>query len=740
MTLMLNTFKNRWLAPVGSLLIISNISLADPYVLSFDHDPFAEWSIRGSNTLRGDWYGFSGDAAGNPHTFLDEQYYDEFNLNVTRQFSTYDNLSANMFGVLSNSDYRTTFNGLLIERASIKWQKGDVAIPFKLELGDFFGFYSQRSLNTSLKGGQLELQPTLSLWGEQHSFNILAGSRVSDYRDANDFNDSYFVASSWLMNVDKFNFSLNYVGHYDDASAAGNGRNLWQNIFSIASNYRFEFSEQHRLTIDAELSHFFGELAAGNGEKNNRGGLGSYVQLYGVNGPLNYGFRYERYEQNFRPAGGSVGSDQQTIELTSSWQTVDGIIFSGRLQNFTNALQTSNPVDTSVVGVNIAGAIAGRFWPRMSATIDTFMQDTEDRDSTSHTRNYSVNVNLNAPLTDVWSGRMGVLYNLNRDELLDRDTNINHQLNVGAGRAWQLGEVNGSFDIGSNIRYNDSQGHDTIDFSPVTSINGNYREHRLSLSYNALRRDALFDEQQNLITHALSVVYNWTLGPHAFTVDADFGLRDPDNVDDTEHFRAGLSYSFAFDKPKNVNRKTTPTLSAQIPENTAPITTAEFDLTALIPGMAEIKAYQYLEDTGFQGATPFSNGIFFETRYLDNVRQRQRLALVSRHGVINKVALVIDLSRVGDLRNVAQVYDNVRKDLIIKYGQPTLFERGQFSPNIARDLIDSNFIRVAEWQTTSGVLRLGIPRRVDGQVRIEIQHGKSFSAPTELRWSIESFR
>ena len=59
---------------------------------------------------------------------------------------------------------------------------------------------------------------------------------------------------------------------------------------------------------------------------------------------------------------------------------------------------------------------------------------------------------------------------------------------------------------------------------------------------------------------------------------------------------------------------------------------------------------------------------------------------------------------------------------------------------LVRDINTKTLIRVMEWDTPTGIIRFGIPRRCDGQVRMEIQQRQSFPPPSETLWSIEAVR
>lgn len=65
---------------------------------------------------------------------------------------------------------------------------------------------------------------------------------------------------------------------------------------------------------------------------------------------------------------------------------------------------------------------------------------------------------------------------------------------------------------------------------------------------------------------------------------------------------------------------------------------------------------------------------------------------------------------------------------------------GAFAADIEEALAAERFARVAEWDTPTGVLRLGIPRRLDRVVRIEIRHAHDLPDLRKGLWSLESVR
>ena len=122
-------------------------------------DPLPEWRIDGTNTFRAEQSGVAGDAGANPNPDNAFDFFDEVHLELERRYSPWNFLRGSFDGVVNNSEFRSANRGIVPERANLTWTKGDGSVPLRAEAGDFFGFYSFRTLQRALKGGQLELQP-----------------------------------------------------------------------------------------------------------------------------------------------------------------------------------------------------------------------------------------------------------------------------------------------------------------------------------------------------------------------------------------------------------------------------------------------------------------------------------------------------------------------------------------------------------------------------------------------------
>jgi len=166
------------------------------------------------------------------------------------------------------------------------------------------------------------------------------------------------------------------------------------------------------------------------------------------------------------------------------------------------------------------------------------------------------------------------------------------------------------------------------------------------------------------------------------------------------------------------------------------------DLRELAPGKQIGILENRLDTLGLKAATrPAPDLRVYDYRMLDEIDQRQRVAIQELGGDLERAGLVIDFDDVGSVNSVAQTFERVRQALIRRFGAPSsVFNRGDFRATLADDVQADQFIRLSEWRTPEGVIRFGIPRRLDRLVRMEVQIARSFPDPTQTRWSFDDLR
>jgi hypothetical protein len=248
----------------------------------------------------------------------------------------------------------------------------------------------------------------------------------------------------------------------------------------------------------------------------------------------------------------------------------------------------------------------------------------------------------------------------------------------------------------------------------------------------------------------LGLNYSQPVRANSLGLESNYTRQSFDPGNRTDAYQVVAFYRIAFDKPgakiEQVDFTTKPpgeAPQAQLMAGREPIRPGTLDLVGDLPlgGRAgDVRAA--LEAGGFGGGVAQgASSHVYEARPFPEFAQRQRLVLTEERGALRTAAVIVELDDLGSRVSFAQLYEGLRKSLSDRYGSPSAtFETGDLTDAIALDVNNNRLVRVTEWKTASGILRLGIPRRLDGRVRIEAQHARSFPSPRETFWSIEEVR
>ncbi|RPJ55744.1 MAG: hypothetical protein EHM12_11630, partial [Dehalococcoidia bacterium] len=168
-----------------------------------DKTPLKDWTLSMENTARYENYDFWGDPAGSPYQSLGGQFYNEMTTSFSRRFSDFESFQGRFDLLYNDSRYRSRHNGFVLERGNLTWEKGNAPAPFRTQLGDSFSFMSIRTIQRSLKGFQLELQPAFSSSERKQSLLFFTGAGTDDYRDFTPLNN-LFSGGSYLVEDKKW--------------------------------------------------------------------------------------------------------------------------------------------------------------------------------------------------------------------------------------------------------------------------------------------------------------------------------------------------------------------------------------------------------------------------------------------------------------------------------------------------------------------------------------------------------
>lgn len=697
--------------------------------LGYSQGVLSDWSIFGTNTARVEYYGNSGNPASPIYPFEDFQGYNELSVEFSKRQSLYESMRLYTLAVLNESDYRTNESGLLFENLNFTWEKGDTLLPFRSEVGNYYGFFSYRTLQQSLKGAQVELQPLTAL---SQSIVLTAGGVKPNYQDL-DLSDDLFVGMNWLLEpTEATTFGFNTV--YNHRNATGVAPTLTQWVFSLLGEQQLRLASQN-LTVEGELAYFTGDTqTGGTGFALDRSDGGYYAQVSGNDGgPLDYRFRFESYGQDYRPNGAVVAADRRSFELHGGWRFLNGVNVAGRLQTFRNALESSNPVDTDTAGIRITGPLVPGTALGGSTAVDAFVQNRESRDGTTDSLTQSLSVNMGAGLGGGWTGRLGVfLQGIN-----DRTSGPNqgtYQVIVGGDHALSIGPFRGTVNPSLLFRARRATNADVNEYGPQAALNLAHDRHSVGLNYSLLQQIAESTGAVDNTVHRMSFNYTYVVDDHRLSFETDFQSRDPQGASSSDGIRVAFSYTYTFEKPRGeaILPPAQPVISSAI---------VAADILGLKPGVGLETARTALADAGITNGVEQSNVIVYEARMLTTITQRQRLALVHEENRITMSVLIIDFDDVGNLESMEQTFERVREALLQRYGSPTFtVEEGSFRENVVDDINAGRLIRIVEWHTPTGRLRFGIPRRLDRGVRMEVQHAHQFPPFRQTLWSLEQVR
>ncbi|MEQ9463169.1 MAG: hypothetical protein RJQ10_05880 [Haliea sp.] len=699
------------------------------------------WQVTGSNSSRIEHYDVDGAQNASPYAFEGGQAFNEFNLNLNRRFSPYRSLKGQLYGVLNDSNYRFPDNGLQAERLSLVYENGESNLPYRFEGGDVYTYLSYRTVQRSIKGIQLDMQPRVDDNGRRHSFLVFSGANQNRWNDF-EYSDSQSSGASWLVEDGELgSLNLNIVNTQESARSVGElDREQW--LASVAAETNFNLGA-HNINLESEFVYFDGDhdgdfgAATGQGRDDH----GIFAELVGnAYQNFSYRLRYEEYGYDFRPSASVVVNDRRSYEAHAAWQFAQGLRLRGRLQTYQDRFDSLNQLDTDVLGIDLSGSLTAFGLARHSGRLRAYREETEDEFGAVDRSSVGLDLNVTSPL----SGKLNLMTDLGLLDQKDRlDSSldaITSELGIAVSRQVALGEFFGNVSFGLQYRDIDGGLREGNEISPRIAFNLGDGTHTLRFSLDYLDQSRRETVDPDLRTATASLHYDLRWKQHEFGFEADYFDRHVDLADNTAASRVAVYWTWYFDG------KSTARLAGAGGVNLNPASGLDERLEISSPALlAQLAPGQWLDqvvDKMLDASAPQpvvdTDGLVYEFPVLGRIDQRQRLAVTFRAQVVDRIGLIIDLENDGSPRSAGQLYSRVLEDLIKAYGRPQRdYSEGEFSENLVMDVNRDRFRRVTEWDTYYGVLRFGIPRRMDGKVRLEVQHLPRAIAVNDRFWSMD---
>ncbi len=707
--------------------------------------------ISGDNTMRHEHYNTSGDESSAQYQFEVPQTYNQFSLNYNKRDTPYSKWRGQLYGVINESDYRVKDRGFVPERLSLIYEKGDIAIPFRVEVGDYYHYFSHRTIQRSLKGIQLEMQPDIGTNAGRHlSIQFASGARQGFWKDFR-LTEDLTKSTSFLFEDPVFGrWNLNYVHNTRKGRRSEGTLHRSQDVVGLAVEKTIPVWNQD-ITFEGEFDYFSGDHdgVSGAASGQNRSENGIYFQLRGKSDlPLTYRLRFEDYGQDYRPNSAVVSPDRRTGEAHVGWRFDSGLRLKGRIQNFRDSVEAFDPVDTYTVGVILSGPLLKGIVNDLNGNINAYIQDVESREKISNTTTPTINASFNKPIYAGWAGQLDIFYqDVNNQNSGTNDT-VTRQVKLSGDHAIDMFGFTGNVAPGIMMRQIDNISSGTDDVHPTLAVNLKKGKHSFDydMGYNVQNARLLINDNVKTLTQNFH--YRYTTRNDTFGLEINSADRNPDPGSVSQSFRAAVFWTHKIGKQINlrkVSRRLGLVGSTPQPVEMAapfhpPIRTV-IDLAELAPGTDIETIREILAMANLTGAYEKDNLIIYEAILLDEIDQRQRLALIHEEGILQKAALIIEFDDVGNLDNIMQTYERVRTELLDRYGNPVNFyDKGEFSADLVDDVNSNILIRIMEWSTPDGIIRYGIPRRMDGRVRMEVQFARSFPPESDTLWSIKRVR
>lgn len=686
-----------------------------------------EWHLTGDTMIRSEEYRTLGDPNSAPYQNTGRHTYQNLSLQLAQENSPYDRWLIEYAGLWNNSLYRSRFWGGETERFRLLREKGDSGLPYRFEIGDIYANFSSRTMQRSLKGLIVDLQPEKN-GRMRHSLQLIYGRSQPDWKYLHE-NDDSNLGFSWLFQDEKrFRAAISSIWNTRDADATAGTLERRQNTAGIA----FEHQLDDDTTLEGELARFTGDHDGLTGPASGQGrsDWARFLQLIGGKGDFQYRLSHESQGQDFRPVGGSVAADRRAWEGFFTWNMKQGRSAVLRLQRFQDGWETDNARWTNLSGLTLRGPIDSE--KCLNAGINLYSESYHDDKDTARTGTRGLNVDLNRTFSARLTGRLGWTWRALDNCKNDVGDNRLIQLTAGFDRAVDVADFSGrlAFDVGQRLI--DAGGEQSREWFPALGISLHREEHDVGFYYRFQRHDRPNPLRVDVDTADITTRYAWRKGDHQLGIDyMQLRRHDSDGIWTRAH-QTSLWYQYAFDTV--LGRRRSPVMVASKEGTAAPA--GQGDLwKGLTLGTSYTDSLARARESMGNESRTWNQHIVFEGTFIDEVAQRQRLVLTSANEYLQRLTLLVDADSVTGL----DIYERVRRILLNRYGAPAeTYEFGTpGATDLAADVQLGQIVRAMEWRLPEGIMRLTMPRRLDGRLKIEVSLADSFPPLRANDWGLD---
>lgn len=527
------------------LLVLQGVAVAVPV------PSLADWNFSGSNTVRVDSYRIRGDERHSPYGQEGTFITNDIDLSLSGDLAPGQTLKFDFAGTVTDSPYRSDHTGLVPEAMRLSYDNATAGLPFRVDLGDQNVQFSELTLNRTLKAARLTVRPNSGSDGRSYWASTVIGSDGQQWRDFDPEENLYYGLSVGMQDQRLGTYSFNLVHHSESGLEGLPSLSQW--AASLTGQRQFDIAGQD-LNVRGELAYLHGDSAATRhlsaGERPDSG-YGVYVQIDGrsQSRPVDYRLRYDRYSDGLGPGGSSALAGSEALLLEGGWRSERDVELRGRLQRSRTELGSANPITTDSAAVSLSGPLIPGDRQKVRGRLDLSRQQRESADDSvsvlAQTAQGSLTITHGARHQTRLNGAIGTVDDRGQSGV-ERTT---RQLAVAHTARIDLAGIDLTITPGvsaTEIETEDAE----MTVGPTLAIEATRDRERLILELGQSRIDAA-DPEADVELSRLGLRYEIQRGRHAFGVDIDRSLREPEAGEETDSWHAGMYWRYDFGKDAN---------------------------------------------------------------------------------------------------------------------------------------------------------------------------------------------
>jgi len=398
------------------------------------------------------------------------------------------------------------------------------------------------------------------------------------------------------------------------------------------------------------------------------------------------------------------------------------------------SIRWAGGISSRIFGMGLRGPIDDT--GTIDGGIDAFIETSEDDKDTTDNKVRSLQADLRKTFSPKVSGRLAFSHRLTDDRNNDASDQRISQLTVGVDRVSKIFDWDGRVGLDLENRIIDAGGTKSREFTPAINVAIARNEHSLSFNYRFQRQDKIDPILLDIDTAQAGLRYQLCRANNTFGLEYLINRREDTNGIWTRATQITAFWEHTFDEYYNA-RSSRKALAIDEKSMVAAAGISGDALTSFALGQSFDAAVASVTALTGAEARTWGNLAMADLKLFNDIPQRQRIVLENSENKLKQAVLVIDVD--GSVPGqVGDVLERTRRTLIERYGTPSeVDERGTLGPRLAERHRAGLFARTAQWEIPGGVVRLGLPRRLDGRLKVEVHWAEDLGRVRDPMWGLE---